>query len=288
MKQIDELLEHLTLERIEHNIFRGKSKFVGSPRVFGGQVMAQALYAAMQTVPEDRHVHSLHGYFLLAGDLNVPIIFDVDRIRDGGSFTTRRIVAIQKGKAIFNMAASFQLEQDGYDHQIPFPDVPPPEELATREGLVEKYQDNWPDYFKVLYQMARPLEYRPVETYDPFLPGKQPPFKNVWVRSKGSMPDELNQHKLILTYLSDYNLLSTAKLPHGDILTFKNTQIASLDHAMWFHREFRIDDWILYSIDSPSASGARGFTRGNFFTRDGKLIASTVQEGLMRPFKAKD
>ncbi len=285
MKEVKELLALLDLEVIEENIFRGLSHSIGSSRVFGGQVLAQALTAAMRTVPEDRYVHSLHAYFILPGDINQPIIFEVDRIRDGGSFTTRRIKAIQKGQAIFLMSASFQLQQAGFDHHINMPNVSAPEVLVSWEDLSEKYGELMPENLRRFLNVDRPIEFRPVELHNPALPGKSQPFRHIWMKAKGKMPQDRRAHQSVLAYASDYNLLTTALLPHGSAAAWGNVQLASLDHAMWFHRDFRMDDWLLYAIDSPSASNARGFTRGNIFTRDGKLIASVVQEGLMRPLQ---
>ena len=285
MKKVDELLNLLQLEQIEVNLFRGASKSIGSSRVFGGQVLAQALSAAIQTVPDDRFVHSLHAYFVLPGDVNIPIIFDVDRIRDGGSFTTRSVKAIQKGRAIFHLSASFQLQQQGYDHQIEVPDVPEPEALDNWEGLAQVYGDQLPPNFKKFLELDRPLEFKPVERYHPTEPVFREPYKHVWMRSRGAIPPEKKWHQLVLAYASDYNLLTTSLLPHGHQIDYRNVQLASLDHAMWFHRDFDMADWHLYAIDSPSASNARGFTRGNIFSRDGKLVASVVQEGLIRPVR---
>lgn len=285
MKEVKELLDLLQLEPIEWNLFRGLSHGVGSNRVFGGQVLAQALSAAMQTVPEDRYVHSLHAYFLLAGDLEIPIVFDVDRIRDGGSFTTRRIRAIQRGQVILNMSASFQLEQEGFDHQIDMPKVAPPDDLASWDDLRRQFGDQMPENFKRFFDIDRPIEFRPVEIFNPFGAEKHDPVRHIWMRAKGDMTDDLRAHQLALAYASDYNLLTTSLLPHGQHGNYWKLQLASLDHAMWFHRRFRMDDWLLYAIDSPSASNARGFTRGNVFTRDGRLVASVVQEGLIRPGK---
>lgn len=286
MKKVTELINLLELERIEVNLFRGVSKSIGSSRVFGGQVLAQALSAAMETVPEDRFVHSLHSYFVLAGDVNIPIVFEVDRIRDGGSFTTRSVKAIQNGQAIFNLSVSFQLEQQGFDHQIEMPEVPAPEKLANWEGLAQEYGEQLPPNFKKLLEFDRPLEFKPVERYLPTEPVSHHPYKHVWMRSRGNItPDLKKWHQLVLAYASDYNLLTTSLQPHGKQIDYSSVQMASLDHAMWFHRDFRMDDWLLYVIDSPSASNARGFTRGNIFSRDGKLVASVVQEGLIRPRK---
>ncbi len=282
MKQISELLSLLDLERLEVNLFRGESRSVGSARVFGGQVLAQSLAAAMQTVPDDRHIHSLHGYFVLPGDLEIPIVFEVDRIRDGGSFTTRAVKAIQNGQAIFHLTASFQLEQDGFGHQVDRPQVPLPEELVSYEGMVKQFGDQLPDNIRRMLSVERPLEFRPVEFLNPFAREVYEPTRNVWLRTKGDMPDDRRMQALVLAYASDYNLLTTALLPHGRAADYRNLQMASLDHAMWFHRPFRTDEWLLYSMDSPSASGARGFTRGNIFNLEGQLVASVVQEGLLR------
>ena len=282
MKQITELLNLLDLERLEVNLFRGESRSVGNARVFGGQVLAQSLAAAVRTVPEDRYVHSLHGYFVLPGDLNIPIVFEVDRIRDGGSFTTRAVKAIQNGHAIFHLTASFQLDQQGFDHQVDMPEVLMPEELVSYEGMAKQFGDQLPENIRKILSIERPLEFRPVEFLNPFNREKYAPTRNVWLRTKGEMPDDRRQQALVLAYASDYNLLTTALLPHGRAADYRNLQMASLDHAMWFHRPFRADEWLLYSMDSPSASGARGFTRGNIFTTEGKLVASVVQEGLLR------
>ncbi|MCB0547413.1 MAG: acyl-CoA thioesterase II [Phaeodactylibacter sp.] len=283
MKNIRELLGLLNLEAIEENIFRGQSRSVGSQRVFGGQVLAQALQAAIHTVPEGRMVHSLHAYFILPGDIELPIVFEVDRIRDGGSFTTRRIKAIQKGQAIFNMSASFQKKQEGFDHQISMPNVTPPDGLMSWDQLVEEFGAKLPENIRRFLEIDHPIEFRPVERVHPMLAGKRQPQRHVWMRTKGEMPDDNTAHQAVLAYASDYNLLTTALLPHGDQVAGANIQLASLDHGMWFHRDFRMDDWLLYAIDSPSASGARGFTRGSVFDQEGRLVASVVQEGLMRP-----
>jgi acyl-CoA thioesterase-2 len=282
MKDVGELIDLLKLEQLEYNLFRGQSSSIGSKRVFGGQVLAQSLSAAMQTVPEDRFVHSLHAYFILPGDINLPIVFDVEPIRDGGSFTTRRVKAIQKGRVILNFAASFQLKQEGYDHQIEMPDITPPEELANWQGLVQEYGDLLPENFRKFLDRERPIEFKPVERFNPFTDNVSSPLRHVWVKAKGIIPDQIRLQNQVLAYTSDYNLLTTALLPHGQIANWQELTIASLDHVMWFHRSFDMNEWLLYQTDSPSASGARGFSRGNIFTRDGKLVASVVQEGLIR------
>lgn len=287
MQQVSELIDHLDLEKLEVNLFRGESKSIGSPRVFGGQVLAQSLAAAIRTVPEDRFVHSLHGYFVLPGDLDIPIVFEVDRIRDGGSFTTRAVKAIQNGAAIFHLTASFHRVQEGYDHQLKMPEVTHYSELVSYEGMAQKFGDQLPENIRRVLSIKRPLEFRPVEFLNPFANEKYEPFRNVWLKAKGNMGQDRRQHELVLAYASDYNLLTTALLPHGKAIDQRNLQFASLDHAMWFHRPFRADEWLLYSIDSPSASGARGFTRGSIFNEAGQLVASVVQEGLMRKVTTK-
>ncbi len=285
MKHVQELLDILHLERIERHIFRGDSRTVGSKRVFGGQVLAQALSAAIRTVPADRFVHSLHGYFVLPGDLDTPIVFSVDPIRDGGSFTTRAVKAIQHGAAIFHLSASFQLRQEGYDHQVARPSVSPPEDLIDFENMARQFGDSLPKHLRRFFDVERPLEFRPVEFINPFEAEPMKPVRHVWFRTKGAMPDDSTSHALVLAYASDYNLLTTALQPHGLAANWQQLQLASLDHAMWFHRPFRADDWLLYATDSPSASNARGFSRGMIFDRQGNLVASVAQEGLMRSHK---
>lgn len=280
MQTIEELLNLLKLEQIEENIFRGQNYLAPWGRVFGGQVLAQALHAAQQTVPEDRKLHSLHAYFILAGDIKQPIVYDVERIRDGGSFTTRRIVAIQKGRPIFNMSASFHKQSEAFSHQFAMPQVPPPDNLKNDKELFEEVKDKLPTMVKML-QDGRPIEFRPVEPTDLVNPQKAEPYRHVWFKAKGKLPDELSAHQQVLTYTSDYSLLGTATLPHRGQFKAGDLYMASLDHAMWFHRDFRIDEWLLYALDSPSASNSRGFARGNIFNHKGELVASTVQEGLM-------
>jgi acyl-CoA thioesterase-2 len=286
MKTVQHLLELLQLEQIEENLFRGHSTNVGSGRVFGGQVLAQSLRAAAATTPNDRILHSLHGYFLLAGDLNLPIVFEVDRIRDGGSFTTRRVRAIQKGHAIFLMSASFQKPEPGFDHHLQMPNVSPPENLVSWDDLVAQFKGKLPANIQRFLEIERPIEFRPVELFNPGLKGATAPVRHVWMRAKGEVPTDIGLNQAILAYASDYNLLTTAILPHGDEASLGDYMLASLDHAMWFHRPFRMDNWLLYAIESPSASGARGLARGSIFTREGVLVASVVQEGLMRYLKS--
>ncbi|WP_417687363.1 acyl-CoA thioesterase II [Roseibium sp.] len=279
---IDTLLEILDLEPLEHNLFRGRSPQVGWQRVFGGQVIGQALVAASRTVVEDRNVHSLHGYFMRPGDPSVPIIYEVDRIRDGGSFTTRRVVAIQHGKAIFSMSASFQVQEEGLEHQIDMPKVPMPEELPSEKELKDKFLKVAPAHIRTYWERERPIELRPVDLTHYFSDKPLPPTQYVWVRASGALPDDQRIHQCVLAYASDMTLLDTSLFPHGKSVFSPDIQAASLDHAMWFHRPFRADEWLLYSEDTPTAAGSRGMNRGTLYTRDGKLIASTAQEGLIR------
>ncbi|MFG1299332.1 acyl-CoA thioesterase II [Xanthobacter sp. V3C-3] len=279
---VDTLLGILDLEPLEINLFRGRTVASDGARVFGGQVVAQALVAAQRTVEASRGVHSLHGYFLLGGDSRVPIIYDVDRIRDGRSFTTRRVVAIQHGQAIFSMAASFQVTEEGPFHQSTMPDVPPPEDLPEDHVWREKLLRRFPNAAKRDWMALRPLEIRPTSLDPAYLgsPGVKP---SMWLRTRGRLPDDLPTHQAVLAYASDLSLLQAALLPHGRSVLDRDMQVASLDHALWFHQPFRADEWMLYTQESPAASGARGFCRGELFTRDGTLIASATQEGLIRP-----
>ena len=251
-------------------------------RVFGGQVIAQALYAACKTV-EERQPHSLHAYFLLPGDPETPIVYEVDRLRDGRSFTTRRVLAIQKGEAIFAMSASFQVDEPGYEHQMPMPKVPMPEELPDREEMASSILPHMPDAVQAYYQRKRPIEIRPVELERYRTGGKMEPKFNVWIRAMEPLPDEPALHRSVLAYASDLMLLDSSLIAHGTTVFDQKIQGASLDHALWFHRPFRADDWLLYAQDSPSTSGARGFSRGLVFDRQGNLVASVAQEGLIRP-----
>eukprot|EP00873_Tetraselmis_striata_P024467 jgi/Tetstr1/444731/TSEL_032579.t1 len=255
---------------------------VGWQRVFGGQVIGQSLVAASRTVPEERGVHSLHAYFLRPGDPAVPIIYEVDRIRDGGSFTTRRVVAIQHGHAIFSMSASFQKHEEGLEHQMTMPEVTAPEELPSEAELKEKFLAHAPEPVRRYWERDRPIELRPVDLTHYFSRKKLTPAQNVWVRASASLPDDPRIHSCVLAYASDMTLLDTALFAHGTSVFDPKLQVASLDHAMWFHRPFRADEWLLYSEDSPSASGGRGFTRGALYDRAGHLVASVAQEGLIR------
>ncbi|MBZ9870619.1 MULTISPECIES: acyl-CoA thioesterase II [unclassified Mesorhizobium] len=279
---MDELLRILDLERLEHNLYRGRSPQVEWQRVFGGQTIAQALVAAQRTVEPDRYVHSLHGYFMRPGDIKVPIIYEVDRIRDGGSFTTRRVLAIQHGNAIFSLEASFQVDEKGLEHQFALPDdVPPPEGLKTQRQLLEK-ADRVPEAVRRFWARERPLELRPVNLQHYESRDKLPPRQNVWIRLAGPVPDDRALQSVLLAYLSDMTLLDTSTFAHGRGLFDPDIQAASLDHSMWFHRPHSLDGWLLYAQDSPSSSGSRGFSRGTLYARDGTLIASMAQEGLIR------
>ncbi len=279
---LQNLISTLDLEKLEENLFRGTSPQVGWQRVFGGQVIAQALMAAQRTVTEDRFVHSLHAYFMRPGDPKVPIIYQVDRIRDGASFATRRIVAIQHGHAIFSMSASFQIDEGGFDHQAQIPDVPQPEQLMSEEQMRDAFLAKAPPAIRKYWENKRPIEIRPVSLTHYISKEKLEPHQNVWVRAVGDVPADRHYQAAVLAYLSDMTLLDTSLYAHGTTIFDPAVQAASLDHAMWFHRPCKLDDWLLYTQDSPSASGARGLTRGNLFTRDGILVASMAQEGLIR------
>ncbi|MGF7006206.1 acyl-CoA thioesterase [Aminobacter sp. BE322] len=279
---IQELLSILNLEELEHNLYRGRSPQVKWQRVFGGQTIAQALVAAQRTVEPDRHVHSLHGYFMRPGDITVPIVYEVDRIRDGSSFTTRRVVAIQHGHAIFSLEASFQLDEPGLEYQMPMPlDVPAPETLKSQRELLQE-ATHVPDMIRMFWAKERPLELRPVYAEHYSSRDKLPPLQKVWIRLTGPVPNGRAVRTAVLAYLSDMTLLDTATFAHGRGIFDPDIQAASLDHAMWFHREHSLDGWLLYTQDSPSTSGARGFTRGAIYAQDGTLIASVAQEGLIR------
>ncbi len=280
---MQELLDILDLERLEHNLYRGRSPQVGWQRVFGGQVIGQALIAAQRTVEGERYVHSLHCYFMLPGDPSVPIVYQVDRLRDGGSFTTRRVTAIQHGHAIFSLECSFQIEEKGLEHQIPMPlDVPLPEDLPSYFDLLESTSHVVPEGVRKFWARERPLEIRPVTPEHYTTREKLPPYQNVWVKMAGEVPDDRRLQTAILAYLSDMTLLDSATYAHGRVGFDPEIQMASLDHAMWFHRQHKLDDWLLYTQDSPTTIGSRGFARGFLYSRDGTLIASTAQEGLVR------
>ena len=279
---MEQLIATLDLEPIEVNLFRGLSPQVGWQRVFGGQVVGQAVMAAQRTVEAGRHLHSLHSYFMRPGDPSLPILYQVERLRDGTSFNTRRVLAIQHGHAIFTMSASFQVEEPGFDHQIPMPDVPAPEALLGESEIKEKYLANAPAPIRKYWERERPIEIRPVSLTHYFSNTKLDPRQDVWVRATGPVPDDRHYQTAILAYLSDMTLLDGALFAHGTSIFDQSLQVASIDHAMWFHRPCALEDWLLYAQDSPSASGARGMARGSLFTRSGVLIASVAQEGLIR------
>ncbi len=283
---VDALCALLDLEPIEVNIFRGTSPDEERQRVFGGQVAGQALVAAARTVADDRRVHSLHAYFLRPGDPTVPILYEVDRIRDGRSFTTRRVVAIQHGKAIFNLAASFHIMEAGLDHQIPLADAmwndeapAEPETLPDWRTRMAPFADRFGDYLN----RPRPIDTRNVDWSWDQRKVPLPPHQRVWLRADGVLPDDPVLHACVLTYASDMTLLDTTLLPHGSVAADERIMMASLDHAMWFHRPFRADEWLLYVQDTPSTSGGRGMARGSIYTHGGGLAVSVVQEGLIRP-----
>ncbi|MFL2622864.1 MAG: acyl-CoA thioesterase [Candidatus Marisimplicoccus sp.] len=280
---IDELISIVTLKKIDENIFEGQNYKTVWGRVFGGQVLSQSLHAAYQTVPEDRTVHSMHAYFILPGDLNIPIRYEVDKIRNGGSFTTRRVVAFQKDKAIFNMAASFQKKEEGYDHQINKPNVLSPDLLLNDFQQAEKYKDEIPERYQVFLK-AHPevFEFKPVGTNTFLRKENALPINHCWFRLKDKIDLPLPFHHQLLAFVSDYQLLATASLPHREEIAKTRAYYASLDHALWFHRDFSINDWLLYDMESPSASNSRGFAKGSIFKKDGTMVASVAQEGLMR------
>ncbi len=271
----------LDLEQIEQNIFRGQSRDFGTSQVFGGQVLGQALAAASRTV-EGRVVHSLHAYFLKRGDMQAPIIYDVDRARDGGSFSNRRIVAIQHGEQIFNMTASFQIPESGLEHQVAMPNVPKPDSLKNVETLAREFTGDLPPRMQRFLHWDQPFEMRPVDPGQFLNRGTGAPAKHLWMKTLERLPADSFLHQAVLACISDYELIGTATLPHGLHAWREGLQLASLDHAMWFHRPARVDEWLLFALDSPAASGGRGLARGYVFTEDGKLVATLAQEGLIR------
>lgn len=279
---IDHLLSILDLEPLEQNLFRGRGPKEGWQRVYGGQVLGQALVAAVRTVPEERIAHSMHGYFLLPGDPTQPIIYEVERIRDGGSFTTRRVKAIQHGRVMFFTSISFHKAEDGFEHQSQMPDVPAPEDLPSEQEVRARLLEHLPDHIRTYWERERPIEMRPVDLSRYFGREKGAPVQYIWMRANGKLPDSFQLHQCVLAYASDFTLLDTALIAHGKLWFDRDIQLASLDHALWLHRPFRADEWLLYAQDSPTAHGARGLCRGSVFTRDGTLVASVAQEGLMR------
>ena len=280
-QQLADLLRLLELEQLEVNLSRGESRDIGAPQVFGGQVLGQALSAAAATVA-GRVVHSLHAYFLRRGDCNAPIVYEVDRSLDGHSFSNRRVVAIQHGQQIFTMAASFQIAESGFEHQIVMPVVPAPEELAPSGSPPPALLARVPERVRRFFEQPRPFEFRAVQPIDYLNPRRVAPAREIWFRAAGALPDDEMLHRRLLAYVSDFFLLDTSTLPHGTSLLKPTVVMASIDHALWFHRPLRVDEWLLYAMDSPSASGARGFARASVFARDGRLVASAAQEGLVR------
>jgi len=282
MQPLNQIIKTLDLEEIELNHYLATSPNEGWQRVYGGQVIGQALVAASRTVSPNRSAHSLHGYFLRAGDTTIPILYKVDRIRDGKSFTTRRVVAVQRGQAIFTMSISFQVEEGGLSHQFDMPKVPAPDSLPTEDELRREQAKSWPKEFQESFSGSSAIQVKPVDPVDLLNPEPAQAMQRCWMRCGEALPDDPRIHQCVLAYLSDWSLLDTASRPHAVSFMQDNVQVASLDHAMWFHRPFRADEWLLYDQDSPSASGARGFNRGLIYSQAGELVASTTQEGLLR------
>lgn len=279
---LSNLLALLNLEKIEEGLFRGQSEDLGLRQVFGGQVVGQALYAAKETVPVERFVHSFHSYFLRPGDSRRPIIYDVETLRDGNSFSARQVAAIQNGKPIFYMTASFQAAESGFEHQKMMPHAPQPDGLTSETDIVRTFENFLPPQVREKFLCEKPLEIRPVEFHNPLKGHRAEPTRKVWLRANGKMVDDLRVHQYLLGYASDFNFLPTALQPHGIGFLEPGMPVATIDHSMWFHRPFNMNDWLLYSVESTSASSARGFVRGEFYTQDGVLVASTAQEGVMR------
>ena len=280
------LLALLELEKLEENLFRGRSPQQSWQRIYGGHVIGQALMAAARTV-DGRALHSMHAYFLLPGDPSLPIVYEVDRIRDGSSFTTRRVKAVQKGRAIFSLSASFHKQELSYEHQSEMPEAPSPEDLPSERELKARLADRVPENMRSYWRRERPIEVRPTDISRFLGREKKKPEQSIWLKANGAIGDDLVLHQCVLAYASDFTLLDTALIAHGKVLFDADIQLASLDHAMWFHRPFRADEWLLYVQDSPSAFGARGFCRGSIFTREGALVASVTQEGLIRRQETK-
>lgn len=281
-KELNELLTLLDLEQLEQGVFRGQSEHLGLPQVYGGQVLGQALSAAKNTVSEDRQVHSFHSYFLRPGDPHKPIDYDVENLRDGVSFSTRRVKAMQFGRPIFYLTASYQIEEEGFNHQATMPEVPSFDSLLSEQALIQKMAQGLPKMVVDTFGRTRPIEVRPVDPVNPLAPESKPAKQYLWIKATGAMPDDPRIHQYVLAYASDWGFLTTAMKPHGISILTPRMKVATIDHSMWFHRPFRMDEWLLYAIDSPTASGARGFVRGEIYNQKGELVASAVQEGLMR------
>ena len=280
-KQLDELLTLLQLEQIERELFRGQSENLGLPQVYGGQVIGQSLSAAQQTVDPERHLHSFHSYFLLPGNPEKPIIYDVETLRDGRSFSTRRVKAIQNGRPIFYLTASYQADEQGFEHQATMPNVVGPEGLASESDLVESVAQYLPPKIVEMFGNKRPIEVRPVTVINPLKPTIAEPKQYLWIKTNGEMPDELSIHQYMLAYASDWGFLTTSLHPHGVTLFSPNMQVATIDHSMWFHRPFKVDEWLLYVIESPSASGSRGIVRGEIYNQQGQLVASADRKSVV-------
>ncbi|WP_028022922.1 acyl-CoA thioesterase II [Enterovibrio calviensis] len=280
--QLEALLSRLNLEKLDEGLYRGQSEDLGLPQVYGGQVIGQALSAAKGTVESDRFVHSFHSYFLRPGDSEQPIIYDVENLRDGLTFSTRRVKAVQKGKPIFYLTASYQLNEPGIEHQFSMPDIKGPEGLMSERELVASVAQHLPKFVIDTFGGERPIEVRPAVVINPLAPEKLEAKQYLWIRANGKMEDDLRIHQYLLGYASDWGFLTTALQPHGVSLMTPGMKVATIDHAMWFHREFRMDEWLLFVIDSPSASGSRALVRGSFYNQQGELVASAVQEGLVR------
>lgn len=281
-KPLDQLLELLQLEPLEKGLFRGQSEHLGLPQVYGGQVIGQALSAARYTVENDRTVHSFHSYFLHPGDPQKPIIYDVENLRDGKSLSTRRVKAIQNGRAIFYLTASYHGEAPGFEHQNPMPDIAGPENFASESKLAEQIADFLPEQIKAIFCGEKPIEVRPVTVINPLKPEKTEAKQHLWIKANGSIPDNQLIHQYLLAYASDWGFITTAMHPHGVTILTPKLQVATIDHSMWFHRPFKMDEWLLYAIESPTASNTRGLVRGEIFNQQGQLVASAVQEGIIR------
>lgn len=285
MNALDEVIELLSLEVLDDNLFRGDSHDIGSSRVFGGQIVGQALAAAQKTVAAGQQPHSLHAYFLRPGDVSRPVVYQVERARDGQSYANRRVVALQRGRPILNLAASFHFSEDGPEHQVEPPKVAGPEGLTDTFELHQSVADQVPEKMQRLLAHRRPFEFRPVEKPKFMDPSAREGTKHLWMRAWHTLPDDPTLHQRLLAYVSDYELLGTATLPHELDFIQRTVQLASLDHALWFHRPFRVDEWLLYACDSPSSGAGRGFSRGQIFDQKGRLVASVAQEGVMRPWR---
>lgn len=284
-KVLNDLLHQLSLEKLEENLFRGQSQDLGLGIVFGGQVMGQAISAAKETVGAELNVHSFHSYFLRAGKTDQPIVYDVERIRDGNSLSARRIKAVQNGEAIFYMTASFKAPEKGFEHQDKMPNAPDPESLISEQEMALIHTDILPEFIRDKLVGEKPIEMRPVSFVNPVEPEIEAPKRLVWFKANGKMPNDLRIHRYLLAYASDFNFLPTALQPHGVSFLSEGMQVVTVDHSMWFHHDFRLDEWLLYSVESSVASDGRALVRGQFFSRDGKLVASSIQEGLIRQRK---